>query len=566
MEEDFVDTIKQRKNNDRKDEIVVHIGQQFPLTIKKIGINGEGIGYFKRKIVFVEGALPGEVVTVEATEVQEKIIIGRICKIRKRSVIRQKPLCTHYKKCGGCQLQHAKYGAQQAFKHQIVLDALKKYAHLSEDDVCVFLPLMMKHPFQYRNKSQLKFGEKDGQAVLGLYEKDSHQLVELSDCPIHMDRINKINRTVIKIIRKYQIPVYKERTKKGILKNLVVRVSTTHPEVQVTFVATTKEIPNIQKMAYELMSQHPQVKGVFVNVNVQNTPLVFGTQTIKIAGRDTITQKLGDLVFDLSPRSFFQLNPIQTEVLYDVVRDFAGLTGKENVVDAYCGVGTIGLYLSAAAKEVRGMDTVEEAIVDAKKNAKKNGCRRVSYFHGTAKKWVSQWKREGWTMDVFVVDPPRIGCDRELLDTILSSGAKRVVYVSCNPSTMARDIQTLREKYIVQKIQPVDLFPMSGHVETVVLLSKGEIDSKKVRVEFSLEDMDMSGFQKGATYEQIKAYVLEKFGLKVSSLYISQIKRKCGLDVGQNYNLSKKEDAKVPQCPPEKEAAIMEALKHFQMT
>ena len=566
MEEDFVDTIKQRKNNDRKDEIVVHIGQQFPLTIKKIGINGEGIGYFKRKIVFVEGALPGEVVTVEATEVQEKIIIGRICKIRKRSVIRQKPLCTHYKKCGGCQLQHAKYGAQQAFKHQIVLDALKKYAHLSEDDVCVFLPLMMKHPFQYRNKSQLKFGEKDGQAVLGLYEKDSHQLVELSDCPIHMDRINKINRTVIKIIRKYQIPVYKERTKKGILKNLVVRVSTTHPEVQVTFVATTKEIPNIQKMAYELMSQHPQVKGVFVNVNVQNTPLVFGTQTIKIAGRDTITQKLGDLVFDLSPRSFFQLNPIQTEVLYDVVRDFAGLTGKENVVDAYCGVGTIGLYLSAAAKEVRGMDTVEEAIVDAKKNAKKNGCRRVSYFHGTAKKWVSQWKREGWTMDVFVVDPPRTGCDRELLDTILSSGAKRVVYVSCNPSTMARDIQTLREKYIVQKIQPVDLFPMSGHVETVVLLSKGEIDSKKVRVEFSLEDMDMSGFQKGATYEQIKAYVLEKFGLKVSSLYISQIKRKCGLDVGQNYNLSKKEDAKVPQCPPEKEAAIMEALKHFQMT
>ena len=561
-----MDTIKQRKNNDRKDEIVVHIGQQFPLTIKKIGINGEGIGYFKRKIVFVEGALPGEVVTVEAIEVQEKIIIGRICKIRKRSVIRQKPLCTHYKKCGGCQLQHAKYGAQQAFKHQIVLDALKKYAHLSEDDVCVFLPLMMKHPFQYRNKSQLKFGEKDGQAVLGLYEKDSHQLVELSDCPIHMDRINKINRTVIKIIRKYQIPVYKERTKKGILKNLVVRVSTTHPEVQVTFVATTKEIPNIQKMAYELMSQHPQVKGVFVNVNVQNTPLVFGTQTIKIAGKDTITQKLGDLVFDLSPRSFFQLNPIQTEVLYDVVRDFAGLTGKENVVDAYCGVGTIGLYLSAAAKEVRGMDTVEEAIVDAKKNAKKNGCRRVSYFHGTAKKWVSQWKREGWTMDVFVVDPPRIGCDRELLDTILSSGAKRVVYVSCNPSTMARDIQTLREKYIVQKIQPVDLFPMSGHVETVVLLSKGEVDSKKIRVEFSLEDMDMSGFQKGATYEQIKAYVLEKFGLKVSSLYISQIKRKCGLDVGQNYNLSKKEDAKVPQCPPEKEAAIMEALKHFQMT
>lgn len=464
----------QSQNRNRGGEVEVHVGQQFPLTIKKIGINGEGIGYFKRKIVFVEGALPGEFITAEAVKVKEKMIMARMRKIRERSPIRQKPVCEHYNECGGCQLQHAKYFPQRDFKRQIVLDALEKYTHFYEGNVKVLSTIMMKSPLGYRNKSQLKFGEKDGKVILGLYEKDSHQLVPFANCPIHIDSINKINRTVIKLVRKYKVPVYKEKTKKGILKNLIVRVSTTHPEAQVTFVTTTKYFEGISEMAHEIMGQHPQVKGVFVNVNDWDTSTIFGPQTVKIAGADTITQALGDFEFDLSPRSFFQLNPTQTEVLYDEVKKLARLSGKENVVDAYCGVGTIGLWLSQSAKEVRGMDTVEEAIRNAKNNAKKNKCKHVSYYTGTAKKWVETWKREGWEMDVFVVDPPRTGCDRELLDTILTSRAKRVVYVSCNPSTLARDLKVLSKGYDVKVIQPVDMFPMTGHVECVVLMSRVE--------------------------------------------------------------------------------------------
>ena len=248
--------------------------------------------------------------------------------------------------------------------------------------------------------------------------------------------------------------------------------------------------------------------------------------------------------------------------------EYADLNGEEIVVDAYCGIGTISLFLAQKAKMVYGVEIVPQAIEDAKKNAKNNKIDNAEYYVGKSEEIVPElYKTKGVKPDVMVVDPPRKGCEESLLNLMLQMQPKRIVYVSCDSATLARDLKILcaTNEYEIKKVQPVDMFPHTGHVETVVLLSKGEIDSKKVRVEFSLEDMDMSGFQKGATYEQIKAYVLEKFELKVSSLYISQIKRKCGLDVGQNYNLSKKENAKVPKCPPEKEAAIMDALKYFQM-
>ena len=265
---------------------------------------------------------------------------------------------------------------------------------------------------------------------------------------------------------------------------------------------------------------------------------------------------------------------MQTEKLYSLALEYAGLTGEETVWDLYCGIGTISLFLAQKAKKVYGVEIVPEAIADAKNNAKINGIENAEFFVGKSEevlpeyyeKYAKEHPGEHAHADVIVVDPPRKGCEENLLRTMADMQPDRIVYVSCDSATLARDLKILQELgYEVKKVRGVDQFPMTVHVETVVLLSKGEIDSKKVRVEFSLEDMDMSGFQKGATYEQIKAYVLEHTGLKVSSLYISQIKRKCGLDVGQNYNLSKKEDAKVPKCPPEKEAAIRDALKYFQM-
>ena len=272
--------------------------------------------------------------------------------------------------------------------------------------------------------------------------------------------------------------------------------------------------------------------------------------------------------FQISAKSFYQINPAQTEALYLKAMEYAGLTGSETVIDAYCGIGTIGLVAAKrGAKKVVGVELNRDAVKDAIENAKLNKLSNAWFCAGDAGEFMLEMSLEKEPADVVFMDPPRAGSDRTFLSSLIALSPQKVVYISCNPETQQRDLRYLTSKrpYRVTRIQPVDMFPHTNHVETVVLLSKGEIDSKKVRVEFSLEDMDMSGFQKGATYEQIKTYVLEHSVLKVSSLCISQVKRKCGLDVGQNYNLSKKEDAKVPQCPPEKERAIRDALKFFHL-
>lgn len=328
---------------------------------------------------------------------------------------------------------------------------------------------------------------------------------------------------------------------------------------------------------------------VSVSINTEKTNVIMGTEIHNLWGESTIEDTIhvrdmqkenypytGDaLTFKISPLSFYQVNPVQTEKLYSLALEYAGLTGKETVWDLYCGIGTISLFLAGKAKKVCGVEIIPQAIDDARENAKRNHIENAEFFVGKAEEVLPEFYEKATTEassdemlhpDVIVVDPPRKGCDDACLNTMLRMQPERIVYVSCDSATLARDLKILCDGgYEIRKVRGVDQFGMTVHVETVVLLSKGEIDSKKVRVEFSLEDMDMSGFQKGATYEQIKAYVLEHTGLKVSSLYISQIKRKCGLDVGQNYNLSKKEDAKVPKCPPEKEAAIRDALKYFQM-
>ena len=310
----------------------------------------------------------------------------------------------------------------------------------------------------------------------------------------------------------------------------------------------------------------PTLAGLVLNTNTKDTNVILGPNYRTIWGRDFLEERLCGMTFRLSVPSFFQINRAQTERLYAQALEFAGLTGRETVLDLYCGIGTISLALAQRAGQVIGAEIVPEAVQDAQANAARNQVPNARFLCGDAGEAAFQLAAEGVRPQVICVDPPRKGLAPEVPEILASMAPDRIVYVSCDPATLARDVKRFGELgYPAVKARAVDLFPRTAHVETVVLLSKGEIDSKKVRVEFSLEDMDMSGFQKGATYEQIKTYVLEHTGLKVSSLYISQVKRKCGLDVGQNYNLSKKEDAKVPQCPPEKEAAIMEALKHFQM-
>ena len=270
--------------------------------------------------------------------------------------------------------------------------------------------------------------------------------------------------------------------------------------------------------------------------------------------------------FRISPSSFYQVNPIQTEILYNKAMELAGLTGHEVVLDAYCGIGTIGLIAAKKAEQVIGVELNKSAVRDAIGNARGNGIRNARFYQGDAGAFMVDLAEKGGKADVVFMDPPRAGSDEAFLSSVVKLAPEKVVYISCNPETQARDLKYLTGKgYRAEVIQPVDLFPFTGHVETVVLLSKGEVDSKKIRVEFSLEDMDMSEFQDGATYTQIKDYVLEHSGLKVSNLYISQIKRKCGIEVGKNYNMPKSEDSRQPQCPPEKEKAIREAFKYFGM-
>lgn len=417
--------------------------------------------------------------------------------------------CPVYKKCGGCQLQNLTYTEQLSFKQKKVEKLLSKFC-----------------------------------------------------------KADKIIVAVRKMLKSFKLTTYDEDKQRGFLRHILVKRGFATNEVMLVLVTGTPVFPSKNNFVKAITKQFPEIKTVVQNINPYRTNLVLGDVQKVLYGKGYIEDILCGCKLRISPKSFYQINPVQTEVLYNKAIEFANLKGKETVLDTYCGIGTIGIVAAKhGAGEVIGVELNKDAVKDAVQNARANNLKNIRFYQGDAGEFMEAVAEESEKPDVVFMDPPRAGSDEKFLSSLIKMSPKTVVYISCNPETLSRDLAYIDKNstYKIQKIQPVDMFPHTAHIETVVLLSKGEIDSKKVRVEFSLEDMDMSGFQKGATYEQIKAYVLEHTGLKVSSLYISQIKRKCGLDVGQNYNLSKKEDAKVPKCPPEKEAAIRDALKYFQM-
>ncbi|SFA50893.1 tRNA (uracil-5-)-methyltransferase/23S rRNA (uracil1939-C5)-methyltransferase [Anoxybacillus pushchinoensis] len=445
-------------------------GQQFPLTIKRLGINGEGVGYFKKQVVFVPGALPGEEVVVQATNVYPTYTEGKMVRIRKRSPHRVKPPCPVYERCGGCQLQHLDYNAQLEAKRDIVIQALERHSRLNIEALHIRPTIGMEDPWHYRNKSQFQVGVKKGRVIAGLYSMNSHELVDIDRCLIQHDATNRVTTVVKAILQDLRIPVYHERKKTGVVRTIVARVGFFTGDVQLVIVTATKELPRKELFVAEVKRRLPEVKSIAQNINGQKTSLIFGDETIVLAGEPYIQEVLGDFSFELSARAFFQLNPIQTIKLYDEVKKAAALTKNERVVDAYCGVGTIGLWLAREAKEVRGMDTIPEAIDDARQNAERHGFTNVTYAVGKAEVLLPKWVKEGWKPDVIVVDPPRTGCDNALLKTMLQVKPKTVVYVSCNPSSLARDINTLAKHYHIEYIQPFDLFPHTAHVESVAKL------------------------------------------------------------------------------------------------
>ncbi|NSL52751.1 23S rRNA (uracil(1939)-C(5))-methyltransferase RlmD [Calidifontibacillus erzurumensis] len=459
--------LKKKQTNLTQNEGPLKVGQEFPLTIKRIGINGEGVGFFKKQTVFIPGALPGEVVTAVATKVHPNYAEAKIKKIRNQSPYRVKPLCPVYEECGGCQLQHLDYKEQLNVKRDIVVQALERHATLNVEKLDIRKTIGMEDPWRYRNKSQLQVG-RDGKKVLaGLYGMNSHELVDISECLIQHPSTNRATLIVKSILEDLNIPIYNERKREGLIRTIVVRVGFQTGDIQLVIVTSKKEFPKKDLFVAEVKKRLPEVKSILQNINGAKTSLIFGDETIHLAGKETIQETLGDLSFELSARAFFQLNPLQTVKLYDEVKKAAQLTGNEKVVDAYCGVGTIGLWLARDAAEIRGMDTIPESIEDAKKNAAKHNINHATYVVGKAEYWLPKWQKEGWHPDVIIVDPPRTGCDEQFLKTVLKVKPKRLIYVSCNPSTLAKDIQFLSKEYEVKYIQPFDMFPHTSHVECV---------------------------------------------------------------------------------------------------
>jgi 23S rRNA (uracil1939-C5)-methyltransferase len=459
--------------------VKLELNQTFPLTIKRLGINGEGVGYFKRTVVFVPGALPGEEVVVEATKIHSKFAEAKIKNIRKKSEHRIQPLCPVYDQCGGCQLQHLVYPQQLKEKRDIVIQALERHTSLAIDQLDIKETIGMEDPWSYRNKNQFQVGQKDGKVLAGLYGLNSHELINIDQCAVQHPDTSHATNIVKKVLEDLKIPIYNEKSRKGIIKTIVTRVGITTNQLQIVLITSQRDIPKKDQVIEEIQKRLPNVKSIVQNVNEQRTSLIFGEETIGLAGEDYIQDTLGDLNFELSARTFFQLNPHQTVKLYNEVKKAAALTGVEKVVDAYCGVGTIGLWLADQVAEIRGMDIIPESIEDAKKNAKRHGITHSKYVPGKVEEVLPKWVKKGWHPDVIVVDPPRTGLDGQLLQTILQVKPQKVVYVSCNPSTLAKDIDTLSKSYKVEYIQPVDMFPHTSHVECVTQLVLKEIAGSK---------------------------------------------------------------------------------------
>lgn len=531
--------------------------------------------------VIVKNAIMGQKVSAAVNKVRKGKCEGRLLEVLEKSALElPEPGCVHYGICGGCTFQSLPYEEQLSMKEQQVKDLIDAVI-TEENKGYEFLPIKASpRPKAYRNKMEFSFGDeyKDGPLALGMHKRGSfYDIVNVGECQIVDEDFRRVLKITLEYFKERQIPFYHKLRHTGYLRHFLVRKAAKTGEILVDLVTTTQmeelsgenESALLEGWVKKLCEEKYDgvLKGILHTKNDSVADTIKNEGTDILFGQDFFYEELLGLKFKITPFSFFQTNSLGAEVLYQTAREFIGDAlddeANQTVFDLYSGTGTIAQILSPVAKKVIGVEIVEEAVVAARENAALNGLTNCEFIAGDVLKVIDTI---GEKPDYIVLDPPRDGIHPKALEKIIRYNVPQMVYISCKPTSLARDLEVLQARgYKVKKVQCVDMFPATGNIETVVLLSKGEIDSKKVRVEFSLEDMDMSGFQKGATYEQIKAYVLEHTGLKVSSLYISQIKRKCGLDVGQNYNLSKKEDAKVPKCPPEKEAAIRDALKYFQM-
>ena len=552
---------------------------EFELTIEDMSEDGAGIGKQDGYIWFVKDAVIGDRIRARAMKMKKNYGFARLMEVLEASKDRVTPECPVARQCGGCQLQMMSYEAQLHFKERKVYNNLRRIGgmenlrlpeqadEVSVDNTIVMEPILgMDHPWRYRNKAQFPFGrDKDVRIIAGFYAGRTHHIVEAEDCLLGVEENAVILDIIKKIMEEYQVAPYDEETHKGLIRHALIRKGFSNGELMVCLVINGKKLPHAD-IFVERLKEVPGMTSISYNINQEKTNVILGAELVNLYGPGYITDKIGNVSYQISPLSFYQVNPVQTEKLYGTALEYAGLTGGETVWDLYCGIGTISLFLAQKAKKVYGVEIVPPAIEDARRNAALNGMENVEFFVGKAEEVLPrEYEKNQVYADVIVVDPPRKGCDSVCLDTIVRMQPKRVVYVSCDSATLARDVKYLGERgYEVERVRCCDMFGMSGHVETVVLLSQQKPDDT-IEIDLDLDELYATSAELKATYQEIKDYVLKEFGLKVSSLYISQVKRKCGIEVGENYNLPKSENARVPQCPKEKEDAIKAALKYFAM-
>ena len=542
--------------------------QILTLRIERLSSDGSGVAHSADgETVFVPGTAPGDEARVRIVKDCGRYAFGILDELLTPSPDRVPVDCPVAGPCGGCSLRHLDYAAELRAKQESVLDAFRRIGGL---EVPVLDILPSPEVDRYRNKVQFPVGvDKNGVPCIGFYAGRTHRIVPCPDCKLQPGVLNEIGNALCAFFAQQGIRPYDEQSGKGLVRHIFLRRGAHSGQIMVCLVCTRAKLPHAEQLCAALREKFPAISTILLNVNAQNTNVILGSENHILYGPGYIEDTLCGVPVRLGPLSFYQVNTLAAERLYGVAAQYAQLTPDDTLLDLYCGMGTIGLSMADQCRELIGVEIVPEAIESAKANAARMGeavAAKSRFFCADAGQAATQLAAEGLHPDIVMLDPPRKGCDEATLSAVVRMAPRRVVYVSCNPATAARDAAWLEQNgYHAEKVQPVDLFPRTKHCECVIALSKGEIDSKKVRVEFSLEGMDTSGLQKGATYPEIKARVLEQTGLKISSLYISQVKQKCGLEVRENHHKAKSENTKQPHCPPEKEAAIRDALKYFKM-
>ena len=528
-------------------------------TARIEGYSSEGLGIARidGQVVFVHGAVRGELCRVLVMKVLKNAAFGKVTELLEPSPERREPDCPYYGRCGGCDFRHLSYREELWAKRQRVQDALTR---LGGSDVEVEEILGAADPLYYRNKSQYPVSA----GKVGFYRARTHDVVDIEHCLIQKPQADAAAAALRDYMRDFAVPSYDEKTGRGLLRHLYVRTNR-RGESLVCVLANGERLPHEEELVGRLRRAVPDCVGVVLGVNTRRGNTILGERYRTLWGADTLEDELCGLTFRLSVPSFYQVNRDQAEVLYRKAVEYAGLTGGELVVDLYCGAGTITQVMAGGAGRVIGAEIVPEAIEDARENARRNGIENVEFFCGDAAQLAADFAGRGLRPDVICVDPPRKGLAPEVIAAAAQMAPQRVVYVSCDPGTLGRDVKRFAEYgYRVQRAAACDLFPGTRHVETVVLLSK--LNTKQhIEVELNLDELDLTAAESKATYEEIKAYVLEHTGLKVSHLYIAQVKQKYGIIERENYNKPKSGNSRQPKCSPEKETAITEALKYFGM-